>query len=340
MKQNGLRAFQRSDFTAAIKEWSNLDLKAEPSAGRALAEAHFRRALNTADLLQSTADLTRAAELAPTEGRFWYHLGLTHHRAGRLDEARTAYARAAATGFARRPLGFARGLVEIECDPRVDGARLTAVCGDEATTLIPIAALLRGDPQAVLSAGAGSWIERLRGQARGDAVTALWRGLAFLATGQVAQAAETLGAATNSTLPGGAEAVRIFYRGLALVASGDRPGAQAQWAKLSERDRFPRLSAAVTSAYTSQVRTDLEAGRWGDVVKVTDAAFALTGPSQQQPALLDRGHRGPQPAGERGCCAGRLGRGDSSLAASGGSAGACASPWAARTDPPQSCHRV
>jgi tetratricopeptide (TPR) repeat protein len=286
LKQNGLRAFQRSDFTAAIKEWSSFDLKAEPSAGPALAEAHFRRALNTPDPLQRTADLTRAAELAPTEGRFWYHLGLAHHRAGRLDEARTAYARAAAAGFARRPLGFTRGLVEVECDTRVDGARLTAVSGDEAVSLIPIVALLRGDLKAVLASGTSSWIERLRGQARGDAVTALWRGLAYLAAGQVTQAAETLGARTNSTLPGGAEAVRIFYRGLALVASGDRTGALAEWGKLHERDQFPRVAAAVASAYTSQVRADLEAGRWSEVVKATDSAFALPGPSRQQPALL------------------------------------------------------
>lgn len=279
LKQNGLRAFQRNDFTAAIKEWSNIDVKAEPSVGPALAEAHFRRALNTADPQQRAADLARAAELAPTEGRFWYHLGLAHHRAGQLEEARTAYARAAAAGFARRPLALARGLAEVEHDPRMDGARLAAVSGDEASALIPIAALLRDDPQAVLAAGAGSWIERLRGQVRGDAVTALWRGLAYLAVGDAAQAAKTLGARANSTLPGGAEAVRSFYHGLALSATGDRPAALAEWGKLPERRTFPRLQAAVTGATLRQVYTALDAGHWADVLKATDAAFKSTGPS-------------------------------------------------------------
>lgn len=285
-KQNGLRAFRHNDFAAAIKEWSTLDLKADSSAGPALAEAYFRRALNTGDLLQRTADLMRAAELAPTEGRFWYHLGLAQHRAGRLNEARTAYQHAAAAGFNRRPLSFVRGLVEVECDPRLDSAQLAAVSGDEAAALLPIAALLRGDPQAVLAAGAGSWLDRLRGQARGDAMTMLWRGLAYLATGEVTQAAETLGARANATLPAGAEAVRLFYGGLALAAAGDRHAAQAQWAKLPERVHFPRLSDAVTNTYTSQVRADLAAGRWSDVVKATDAAFDLAGPSGPQPALL------------------------------------------------------
>ena len=183
-------------------------------------------------------------------------------------------------------MSFARGLAEIECDPRVDSARLTAVSGDEAAALIPIVALLRGDPQAVLAAGAGSWIERLRGQARGDAVTALWRGLAYLAAGQATQAAETLGARTNSTLPGGAEAVRIFYHGLALVASGDRPGHWPSGANCPSATSSREWQAAVASAYTSQVRADLQAGRWSEVVKATDSAFALTGPSPQQPAML------------------------------------------------------
>jgi len=290
LKQNGLRAFQRNDFTTAIKEWSNIDVKAEPSIGPALAEAHFRRGLATVDPAQRAADLTHAAELAPNESRFWYHLGLVHHRAGRLDEARAAYARAAAAGFTRRPLGFARGLAEVERDPkrdpRAEVGRLAAMRAEDASSLVPIAALLRGEPEAVLDTSADSWIERLRGLARGDALTVLWRGLAYLAVGDAVQAAATLGMRTNSTLPADAEAVRLFYCGLALAAAGDRPAALAEWSKLPERNTFPRLQDAVAGTYMQQVSAALDAGHWADVLKATDAAFKLTGPSVEQPELL------------------------------------------------------
>ncbi len=286
LKQKGLAAFQRNDFTDAIKQWSRMDLKAEPVAGRALAEAHFRRALGLTDSAQRLADLAQAAALLPGEGRFWYHLALTHHRAGRLDEAIGAYARAAENGFARRPLIFARALAEVERNPRLDAASLNTLTAGDTAALLPIAALLRGDAKAVLTPAAANWFERLKGQMRGDVMTVLWRGLAFLATGQPAEAARELGTRTAATLPGDAEHVRAFYHGLALAASGDATGALAAWSALPERRGSPRLAAAVAGANLGQVRQALAAGRWADVLKVTGDVFQLTGPAAGQPELL------------------------------------------------------
>jgi tetratricopeptide (TPR) repeat protein len=286
LKQNGLRAFQRNDFTAAIKDWSRLNPKTEPAVGSALAEAHFRRALNTADASQRVSDLTRATELAPQEGRFWYHLGLTQHRAGRLADACAAYSRAAETGFARRPLTFARGLAEIERNPRLDPATFNAITGGDTAALLPILAFLRGDPQAVLAPAAANWFDHLKGQMRGDAMTALWRGLALVTAGQPAEAAATLSARPGSLLPGEAEMVRVFYRGLTLAAAGDRSAALVEWAALPERASTARLQAAVAENYRGQVRDALLAGRWADVLKATDAVFKLAGPSTAPPELL------------------------------------------------------
>jgi tetratricopeptide (TPR) repeat protein len=286
LKQNGLRAFQRNDFTAAIKDWSRVDRKAEPMVGPALAEAHFRRALNAADPNQRLADLMQAVELAPNEGRFWYHLGLAYHRAGRLEEARTAYGRAAATGFNRRPLIFARGLVEVEANPRVDAATLNAVTGGDTAALLPIAALLRREPQAVLAPAAANWFERLKGQIRGDAMAALWRGLALLATDRPADAATTLNARSGSPLSGDAEAVRAFYRGLALAAVGDQAAALAEWSALPERAGSPRLQAAGAAVHLGQVRAAWQAGRWAELLQAVESAFKLAGPSAGQPELI------------------------------------------------------
>ena len=105
IKQRGLQTFRQNDFTSAIVQWSHLNLETEPALRPALAEAHFRRALAVKDSAGRLADLQRAIELAPSEGRFWYHLGLTHHHADRLDEASAAYDRARETGFARKHVG-------------------------------------------------------------------------------------------------------------------------------------------------------------------------------------------------------------------------------------------
>ena len=100
-KQNGLRAFRQNDFTTAIRLWSQIDLQNDPSISTPLAEAHFRRAVNTADPQSCLTDLQRAVELSPAEGRFWYHLGMAHHRADRLAEASAAYTRAIECGDGR-----------------------------------------------------------------------------------------------------------------------------------------------------------------------------------------------------------------------------------------------
>src|SRR3972149_897812 len=198
-RQNGLKAFRRNDFNAAIDQWGRLDLGTDPAVRTALAEAHFRRALAVKDAAQSLADLARSTELMPGEGCYWYHLGLAHHRADQLDEALAAYARAGEAGFSRQGFGLVRGLAEVERDPHIDLETRHWLSPADRSALFPIAALLRGDAQAVLDARPGNWpvlsgvegFDRLKAQITSNAVeqlSTLWRGLALIATGQMAQA--------------------------------------------------------------------------------------------------------------------------------------------------------
>ncbi len=301
LKQNGLKAFHRNDFSAAIDQWSRLDLEAEPAVSRALAEAHFRRALLARGAAQCQADLARSVELMPGEGRYWYHLGLAHHRADRLDEAIAAYEHAAETGFSRSGFGYVWGLAHVERDPRLSLGTLNGLSPADRTALLPIAALLRGDPQAVLGSQPGNRSDRLEAQAGGsanDPLATLWRGLAQIDTGQFTQAlaalaplgfpfgsaqGEAQGRPSDQPLKPGAEATRALYHGLALAATGDQAAAVAEWTAAAARTPAPRLQAAVANAHLRQSCAALEAGQWQTALALTQAALQMV---PGQPSLM------------------------------------------------------
>lgn len=275
LRQNGLRAFRQHDFSNAVAQWGRLNLEAEPAVRPALAEAHFRRALAVREVSPAIADLTRALELLPAEARYRYHLGLAYHRAGRLAEALEAYARAAEAGFRREGVGLARGLAEIERNPHLDLGTLGWLSPEERAALSPVAALLRGDTRAALASDPGNWIDRLKERFAGNSASRLWRGLAHLAAGQAGEALAALTLPPGQSLPADAETVRVFYRGLALAATGDREAALAEWAAAAARRPTPRLQAALAGVHVSRVRALLEAGAWAEALKAAQAALRL-----------------------------------------------------------------
>jgi tetratricopeptide (TPR) repeat protein len=283
-KQNGLKAFSRNDFSTAIEQWSRLDLETEPAVRSAMAEAHFRRALAARDVEQCLADLTRSTELIPGEGRFWYHLGLAHHRADQIDEALAAYARASEAGFSRKGLSLVRGLAAIEHAPDVDMETQDWLSPTDRLALFPVAALLRGKPQDVLDSKPGNWFDRLKAQVTGNAAdpfSLLWRGLALSATGQVAEALTAL-APPGQPLKAGAESTRALYHAAALAATGDQAAALAEWTSAATRMPTPRIQAVAANAYLRLARSAAEAGQWQAVLASTQTALkALPG----QPAL-------------------------------------------------------
>lgn len=282
IKQRGLQTFRQNDFTSAIVQWSHLNLETEPALRLALAEAHFRRALAAKDSAVRLSDLQRAIELAPGEGRFWYHLGLTHHRADRLDEAIAAYDHAHEAGFARNTLGFVRGLAALESDPQTDLEAITGLSPDDRAALFPIAALLRGDPQVVLDMRSGSWFDRVKDQLAGNPLSSLWRGLASIALGQTAPALEAL-TPTGKPYKAGAEAVRAYYHGLALATAGQRDAALSEWRAAVTRTPTPRLQSAVADDQLRQLQSLVEANRWAAVLQATQAALKIT--PDQRPLL-------------------------------------------------------
>lgn len=261
LKQNGLRAFRQNKFTEAIQHWQQLDLSAEPALRAPLAEAYFHRALATSDLATRLDDLARAIEVAPNEGRFWYHLGLARHRAERVPEAITAYERALECGDSRAARLLA--LLRLERDPQLP---LDALSEADRAALQPVSALLRGDPQAVL--------ERSVTSSEAQAANNLWRGLALFAQGDLSAARDALTPIGKSLRPG-AEAVRATYHGLALWHTGDQAGALSEWQAAVRRTPAPRLQAIVAAQQLQHIQALIDQQQWTAALKEIEAALAL-----------------------------------------------------------------
>ncbi|MBI5293183.1 MAG: tetratricopeptide repeat protein [Chloroflexi bacterium] len=289
-KQLGLRAFHQSDYTTAIKYWSGPELETDSAVRAALAEACFRRGLaRRNDLPAFLADLRQAAHLLPGEARFWYQLGLTLHRADQLAEACAAYTRAAGLGLQRPGFGFARALAELERAPQVSLDTMPWLSIEDRTAIEPVAALLRGEPQAILATSPGNWLERLKTLGHTNSSAKLWEGLACLAAGDGARALASLTLSKGQSLRAGAEGVRVFYHGLAAAAVGNSEAALAEWTEAARAATkvgaplLPRLKEAIAHMHWQRLHSFQAAGLWANVLKHAQAVQTLT---PGEPSLL------------------------------------------------------
>ncbi|NTW98002.1 MAG: hypothetical protein HGB28_05575, partial [Oscillochloris sp.] len=161
-RELGLRAFQAGRFDAAIVAWQ--PLAADPAVARALAEAHFRRALGP-HVVDPISDLRRAAALAPADPRFPFHLGRLLHRAGDLAAAADQYH----TVLSREPGNAAAAkllaLLTLELRSDADISGLPGMSPALRAWAAPALALLRGQPVPADQSALGT----------------LWRGMGQLA---------------------------------------------------------------------------------------------------------------------------------------------------------------
>lgn len=96
LRRNGLQAFKNCNYSEAIELWRRVSEQTPDMLPTlALAEAHFRRGLNSlygsSDVEAGLSDLRCAVDLRPDEACYTYHLGLALHRQGDLDDAIDAY---------------------------------------------------------------------------------------------------------------------------------------------------------------------------------------------------------------------------------------------------------
>jgi tetratricopeptide (TPR) repeat protein len=231
--ERGWDAFNAARFGEAIKMWERA-ARHHPTVIPALAETYFRRALApTTTPEQQLLDLQRATALVPNDARYYYHLGLAHHRRGDLATALTAYEIAAAANPQPRGLAFTFALAKLETESNADVSAIPGMNEFEREIIEMLVRFLRGDT-ALPQRTSDSWVKSLLTKFSGaDASLALWRGLGYLLANDDATAQNALTAANRLTAHG--EALKHYYLGVLAARRRDWSAATIGWRQAQAR---------------------------------------------------------------------------------------------------------
>ena len=265
----GFRAFRKERFDEAIQAWGKLSPASWAGVNLALAEAHFRKSLGQTERKAGILDLRAALNLAPEDGRFWYHLGLALHQEQDWAGAREAYGQASAHGFARREaLAYVKGLLELEAGDLVEPGRARALPGllPEEDLLAPIRALLGRAWATLAGTGAMPAVAQSKGTPAVPGMGGLLRGIGQVGLGQWAAGAQTLGSLSQDLFPGPVEALRVVFLARALERLGREKDAAKLRASTLARTKNPTLGAEVAEATLVDLEAWLAAGAWAWVV--------------------------------------------------------------------------
>lgn len=275
--ERGLNAFHGGRFAEAIAVWEPL-AKTEPRIARALAEVYFRRALSRkATPEQQLQDLQRAADLAPNDATYQYHLGLTYHRAGDLATALVAYEFTQQAGPIPRGLPFVRALALAETDPQADLSAQVGLSQKQQAQVAALAAFLRGDASPSMSSSQrqslwGVLVARLGGP---DPLDMLWRGMLALLASDETVARESLSASV-AKLPPTANALRSYYLGVMAARQNDFASAQVQWQQAQTHGMAaPWLRENLAAIRLQKGIADAQAERWSDAAESARAMLQV-----------------------------------------------------------------
>ena len=277
--ERGWDAFNAARFGEAIKFWERA-ARHLPALTPALAEAYFRRALApTTAPDQQILDLQRATALVPNDARYYYHLGLAHHRRGDLGTALTAYEIASAANPQPRGLAFTLTLAKLEADPNADISAITGMSELEREMIEMLARLLRGD--TLPKRASTSWFKSILTKFSGaDATLALWRGLGCLLAEDDAAAQEALNAASRLSAHG--EALKHYYLGTLAARRGDWSAATISWRQAHARGlATPWLRENLAAVHLPNAIAAAQSQNWQAALEHARAAL------QANPASAD-----------------------------------------------------
>ncbi len=276
-RDRGLEFFRQRNYLEAVRQWETLPLENDAALADALAEAHFRRALDAQGHPVAIEALRAALQLRPDESRLLYHLALALHRDNQLAEAEQIYARLMPTD-ARPPVQHARALAALEADATLDLTSLPWLSDEIRATLEPVAQLLRGEP---LSGAA---------EESDDSWRPLWRGLSALQQNDDEAARTLLARGKERPLPAQAELRRAFYHGVAAarldksVAALDNWDEAANIARKAKIEPLPQLEDAISSVQSGRLPELYQSGQWDALLREARVARQNT-PDAAQPRI-------------------------------------------------------
>lgn len=292
-RQVGLRLFQSGHFDQAIYHWTPLAAQ-DAKVRVALAEAHFRRALRTPP--QRMIDLQRALELAPSDLRYRYHLGMELHRSARIAEAAAHY-RAVVEGGGPRGAALLLAVATLETNARADLAALPGSTPEIRAVLAPVQHMLLGRPPFpdAQSQALTPLIRLLNiGSSEAEGVINLWRGLGQVAA-QDDAAADTLDDRRSLPSPQ-LVALRQAYRGVAAARAGQPDLARKLWLKVREGGQFiSTLDNNLGALLHAALGALAEAGSYREaadmIVESQYAAYGTPAFQELRVQVLDRAAR-------------------------------------------------
>lgn len=240
-RERGLRAFQSGRLDQAIALWAPL-ASSDPAVRTALAEAHFRRALAPGSP-HALDDIRRAAEFAPHDLRYRFHLGRLQHQAGEHAAAEAAYRAVLAAEPGHVEAARLLALLTLERHPYAQLQGMPGLTPEALAWAAPAQAVIRGQVPTTDESPLGR----------------LWRGLGRLAT-RDPSALPML--ADERQLPAPAlHGLRRYYRGLAAALAGDSEQALRLWQQLFSMGEKPgRLEQNLAALVHERLAAAYESG--------------------------------------------------------------------------------
>lgn len=222
MREAGLRAFQSGHLDQAITYWATLSN--DPEVRPALAEALFRRALS-GERPDALDDMRRAAQLAPDDRRFQFHLGRLLHKAGTLPAAEAQYRAILERDPSNAAAARLLALITLEQHPYANLESLPGMTGEIRQWAAPAQAILRDKEPPADDSPIGSF----------------WHGLSRVAAGDP-EARALL--SDDRPLPAPKLfALRRYYRGVAAAQAGEKETALKLWQQAYETGRLAQKLA-------------------------------------------------------------------------------------------------
>jgi tetratricopeptide (TPR) repeat protein len=281
----GREALHRGDYDAAIPAWEQaLEEDPSPEVSAALAEVHFRRGLSRlyrgGQREAGLADLREAARLVPSDPRFMYHVGLAHHKQGKLDLALQAYQMAlqADPTFARAADLAVLALLEKGRDPSQTTVWKN-LSSDSRTELTALAGLLAGQPAAARRRSPTS-----RGARR-------WQALAALESGDGGAVEAVKLVAQSSDEPAAVRALAAYALGLHALQNNHQEEALGHW-EVARRLGLdtPAFRHNLYELYCDQAEQAMMQGQWAAAATRTGAAWSLAPGEQELKNLWSAAH--------------------------------------------------
>jgi len=257
MGNDALEAVQRDGYATGVE-----------AARQLLAEAHFRAAAGTTEVVWRLDHLDKALGYAPGLGKLHFYRGLALWQLGRLPEAIPELDAAFAAEPQRPRLAYLRQLARLASGQPWDADKLPAA---EANTLHVVAKLLQDKTTEPALAA-------LPGPTLGKG-SALWQALLEMRCDASAAPVDLLHQATTENTRRPVQAVLLYYLGVAAARAGATGEASSAWVKArSVGLETPWLRQNQVVFLQGQATEDALTGRWQE--------------------FLDAAHQVPLPPGE------------------------------------------